>query len=266
MNRSHVWTKALLYAAPSVRGKTWRHHTKRPTPRLLWFVSTASAPSRVDRCEKSRNVLVFSAKRKQEEREWNKKEPRFIVFFFELFHHYKVDCQWIFIIIKSKLCNFSLLHGLTSNHGHDTYICFIGRNLDSLTTYENNMLSSHVKILPLLWLHNKSSLSHQKNYLSEMVWYFIGVYIIKRTLHGRLEILRSLVKYFSTLEEKFRISARPCNILYIIHESLLHFMSFPDSYSVYWLIHGSHETASRPRPVWFSCRRKSNPVHRISWT
>ena len=28
--------------------------------------------------------------------------------------------------------------------------------------------------------------------------------------------LRSLVKYFSTLEEKFLISARPCNILYII--------------------------------------------------
>jgi len=27
--------------------------------------------------------------------------------------------------------------------------------------------------------------------------------------------LRSLVKYFSTLEEKLRISARPCNILYI---------------------------------------------------
>ena len=27
--------------------------------------------------------------------------------------------------------------------------------------------------------------------------------------------LRSLVKYFSTLEEKFRISARPYNILYV---------------------------------------------------
>ena len=27
--------------------------------------------------------------------------------------------------------------------------------------------------------------------------------------------LRSLVKYFSTLEEKFRISMWPCNILYI---------------------------------------------------
>ena len=63
-----------------------------------------------------------------------------------------------------------------------------------------------------------------------MVWHFIGVYIINRTLHDRLEIqnlssrvekyftrsLRSLVKYFSTLEEKFRISARPCNILYIL--------------------------------------------------
>ena len=62
-----------------------------------------------------------------------------------------------------------------------------------------------------------------------MVWHFIGVYIINRTLHDRLEIrnfssrvekhftrsLRSLVKYISTLEEKFRISARPCNILYI---------------------------------------------------
>ena len=62
-----------------------------------------------------------------------------------------------------------------------------------------------------------------------MVWHFIGVSILNRTLHGRLVIrnfssvlkkyftrlLRSLVKYFSTLEEKFRISARPCNILYI---------------------------------------------------
>ena len=56
----------------------------------------------------------------------------------------------------------------------------------------------------------------------EMVWYFIGVYIINRTLDGRLEIrnFSSLVekyftrlpslrmKYYSPLEEKFRISAR----------------------------------------------------------
>ena len=52
-----------------------------------------------------------------------------------------------------------------------------------------------------------------------MVWYFIGVYIIKRTLHGRLEIRNfssRVEKIFPTLEEKFRISARPCNILYLL--------------------------------------------------
>ena len=65
---------------------------------------------------------------------------------------------------------------------------------------------------------------------SEMVWYFIGVYIINRTSHGRLEIRNysssvekyftsqrgERVKYFSTLEEKFRITKRSCNILYIL--------------------------------------------------
>ena len=62
----------------------------------------------------------------------------------------------------------------------------------------------------------------------EMIWYFIGVYIISRILHGRLEIpnfTSSVEKYltserseiyFSTLEEKFRISKRPYNILFII--------------------------------------------------
>ena len=55
-------------------------------------------------------------------------------------------------------------------------------------TCENNMLSSHVKISLLLWLDNKSHLSDRKNYSSKMVWHFIGVYIINRILHGRLEI------------------------------------------------------------------------------
>ena len=35
-------------------------------------------------------------------------------------------------------------------------------------------------------------------------WYFIGVYVINR---------RERVRYFSTLEEKFRIFKRPNNIL-----------------------------------------------------
>ena len=46
-----------------------------------------------------------------------------------------------------------------------------------------------------------------------MVLYSIGVYIINRTLHGRLDIRNS--ENISTLEEKFRISALPCNILYV---------------------------------------------------
>ena len=67
-----------------------------------------------------------------------------------------------------------------------------------------------------------------------MVWYFIDVYIINRTFHGRLEIRNfssrvekcftsersERLKHFSTLEEKFRISKRPCNILYLSFSSV----------------------------------------------
>ena len=44
-----------------------------------------------------------------------------------------------------------------------------------------------------------------KNYLSEMVWYFIGVYIINITLHvhGRMEI-----RNFSASVEKYFMSER----------------------------------------------------------
>ena len=62
------------------------------------------------------------------------------------------------------------------------------------------MLSSHVKISALLRLHNKSCLSHQKTIKSEMVWYFIGVYIINTTLHGCLEIQN----FSSRVEKIFR--------------------------------------------------------------
>ena len=77
------------------------------------------------------------------------------------------------------------------------------------------MLSSHMKISPLLWLHDKSRLSHQKTIkvkwfgtfraevppretspagkseekrMFSQARYFIDVYIRNRTLHGRLEI------------------------------------------------------------------------------
>ena len=42
--------------------------------------------------------------------------------------------------------------------------------------------------------------------------YEISLLVLKKQF---TRSLRSLVKYFSTLEEKLRISARPCNILYV---------------------------------------------------
>ena len=70
---------------------------------------------------------------------------------------------------------------------HHTRWVFV-RKLD-IFTCENNMLSSRVKISPLLWLHNRSHLSHQKTI--KVKWFgssLHGVYIINRTLHGRLGI------------------------------------------------------------------------------
>ena len=74
-------------------------------------------------------------------------------------------------------------------------------------TCENNVLSSHVKRSPLLWLHNKSRLSQEKC-LTEMVLYFIGVYIINRTLHNRWEIRN----FSSRVEKIFHLFAA------LIHE------------------------------------------------
>ena len=66
------------------------------------------------------------------------------------------------------------------------------RKLD-IFTCENNMLSSHVKISPLLWLHNKSRLSHQKTVKVKWFGSSLVFSIINRTLHGRLEIRNSLL-------------------------------------------------------------------------
>ena len=45
-----------------------------------------------------------------------------------------------------------------------------------------------------------------------MVWYFIGVYMAA----WKYEICFLVLENFSTLEHKFRISARPCNIRYLL--------------------------------------------------
>ena len=78
------------------------------------------------------------------------------------------------------------------------------------------MLSSLVKIIYhhcYGYLINHAF--HTKNYLSEMVWYLIGVYIINRTLHvhGRLEIQNFSAQWMSGiffLHEK-RNFVSPCS-------------------------------------------------------
>ena len=96
---------------------------------------------------------------------------------------------------------------LLYKHQWNTRWTFV-RKLD-IFTCENNMLSSRVKISPMLWLHNKSCPSYQRSIRVEKVWYLIGVYIIKRTLHGHLEIWN-----FSSHVEKQQHSKRnsvyPC--------------------------------------------------------
>ena len=79
----------------------------------------------------------------------------------------------------------------------NTPIYYINTNEIPSELSRENLISSHVKISPLLWLHNKPHLSDQKSFLSKMVWHFIGVYIIKRTLHGRLAL-----RNFSSRVEK----------------------------------------------------------------
>ena len=94
-----------------------------------------------------------------------------------------------------------------------------------------------------------------------MVWHFIGVYIINRTLHDRLEIRNfssRVEKYFSTLEEKFRISARPCNILYLSVPIASKYKDTPDNRAkkssqyrstragASWSVQGTPECSSSP--------------------
>ena len=43
--------------------------------------------------------------------------------------------------------------------------------------WRKNLTSSHVKISPLLWLHNKSRLSHQKTV--KVKWFGISLVFIK---------------------------------------------------------------------------------------
>lgn len=83
---------------------------------------------------------------------------------------------------------------------------------------EKHMFSSKPakKSSPLLWSRDKAGLLQHKYVTYEIVYYFIGGYIINRKLQGCFETwnswkifhssLRSLVRHFSTREEKNFVS------------------------------------------------------------
>ena len=107
-----------------------------------------------------------------------------------------------------------------------------------------------------------------------MIWYFIGVYTINRILHGCAEIqdfssrveeyftrsLRSIVKYFSTLEEKFRISALSCNILYLNPLSLALEMISPNR-EVFCLVYDYGEKEDLCKGYWNLKRKLGVTTH-----
>ena len=77
--------------------------------------------------------------------------------------------------------------------------------------------------------------------------YEISLLVLKKCFTRSLRSLRSslfaALKYFSTLEEKFRISARPCNILYIRPESDVGFC--PCYKGLFFSVYGSFFTSPR---------------------
>ena len=75
------------------------------------------------------------------------------------------NCQFLWSMCytlsdPSDLKSLILTHCLYYKHQWNTRWAFPWKH--NILTCENNMLSSHVKRSPLLWLHNKSRLSQQK--------------------------------------------------------------------------------------------------------
>ena len=134
-------------------------------------------------------------------------------------HNHFLCCKW-FILYK---------------HQWNTRWAF-ARKLD-IFTCENTMLSSHVKISPLLyWLHNKSRPSHQKLLKWNGLifhWCLYNKQNITWPL-GDTKFLFLCWKNISSLEEKFHISVRPCyiNILYSLYKHQRNRIYIADSIKV----------------------------------
>ena len=82
-----------------------------------------------------------------------------------------------------------------------------------------HVMSCHISYHHIVSYHIIHCISYH------IISYIISYHIISYHIN-RNDSLRSLVQYFSTLEEKLRISARPCNILYISYHISYHIISY----------------------------------------
>ena len=150
------------------------------------------------------------------------------------------------LLFKFRLIlNFCFTSGSTSilvllyKHQWNTKWAF-SRKLHILTrAREDNMLSSHVKRSPSLWLHNKSRLRKQADwvfhwclYNKQNITYSLMDmnFIFSCSTRYLTRSLRSLVRY-RVDHSKIHIHARVCNILYLSRRSIsilrtLNFISF----------------------------------------
>ena len=107
-----------------------------------------------------------------------------------------------------------------------------------------NLVSSHVKITCYLqvWkshccygyvinhtFHTKKLLKWNGLVVHWCLYKYVVVWVLKKYFTCSLH---SLVKYFSTLKEKFRISMWPCNVLYICNNIKDNFLSEPEEINV----------------------------------
>ena len=150
-------------------------------------------------------------------------------------HLSAIGNQKVIPVWNSRWCEFSHVNTLLFVYGQKSkkytffiffpvlrlfiiFYYYINTNEIPSELSRENLIYSHVKISPLLWLRNKSRLSHQK--LSKwnglvFHWCLYNKYNITWPISLLVMIALTREIFFNSLEEKSRISARPCNILYL---------------------------------------------------
>ena len=112
------------------------------------------------------------------------------------------------VLLRSRNCLQTAIAAIWSLKGRTILICILSQTSFSLRWNIFQVFNNFIHVF------KKSCFA---------IWYFIGTYLINRTLHGHLKVQNfssclgkfkhlfcSIVKYFSALEEEFYISEHQC--------------------------------------------------------